>query len=347
MLFANRPSGFCTVLTVLKGKHAIPQTRKALQLLWENNVQFIFLTNGGGVPESEKAEQLSRVLGVPVNPDHLIMSHSPMRDLVPLYKSKNVMVVGGQHSSCKRVMEMYGFRHLVTPEEIHAIHPAVCPLSVCATRPLPFDDPGVISKLYLYFLLLAWLVVCLQEHVRNAGKTIDAVMMLHDSTDWGRDLQLCLDALVSKNGVLGTIKDTEELRTTKQSVPIYFSNPDIHLTGQTLEFTSYGKPNTITYRYVENVLDKVSPMPVDANGLSVSKRTVYAVGDNPYSDIAGANEQGWQSVLVKTGVFRTHGYQNHHLHPASVVVDHVEAAVRWIIAQEEMKAQQSGREPAR
>lgn len=28
------------------------------------------------------------------------------------------------------------------------------------------------------------------------------------------------------------------------------------------------------------------------------------VGDNPASDIAGANGYGWESILVRTGVFR-------------------------------------------
>ncbi|KAF8929947.1 hypothetical protein BGZ58_008587 [Dissophora ornata] len=299
---------------LIKGHHAIPQTRKALQLLWENNVPYIFLTNGGGVLESEKAEQLSKKLGVPVNPDHLIVSHSPMRALVPEYKNKNVMVVGGEQSSCKHVAETYGFKQVVTPEEVHAVHPSVCPISSCEMRPVPMD----------------------KRNLRNIGKPVHAVMVFHDSVDWGRDLQLCLDALVSKDGALGTIKESEELHTTKQSVPLYFSNPDVNLTGQELEYTTFGKPMEATYKYAESLLEQIAPMPTSSDGQPV-KRTVYAVGDNPYADIAGANAYGWKSVLVKTGVFRAKGDENHHLHPATAVVDHVEDAVRWIIAQENLK----------
>ena len=29
----------------------------------------------------------------------------------------------------------------------------------------------------------------------------------------------------------------------------------------------------------------------------------YMIGDNPKSDIAGANAKGWTSILVRTGVF--------------------------------------------
>ncbi|KAI7830326.1 HAD-like domain-containing protein [Gamsiella multidivaricata] len=327
---------------LIKGKQVIPQTRRALELLWENNVPYIFLTNGGGVPESEKAEELSKKLGVPVNPDHLIVSHSPMRSLVPQYKDSNILVVGGKGSSCKRVAESYGFRRVVTPEEVHAVHPSACPISFCEARPVPFN----------------------KEYLQNVGMPVEAVMVFHDSVDWGRDLQICLDALASKGGALGTIKDSEDLHSTKQSVPIYFSNPDVvwsneypvprfgqgtfklclekiykNLTGQELEFTTFGKPMTTTYQYAETLLNRISPFPPTSDG-QPSKRTVYAVGDNPYADIAGANAYGWDSVLVKTGVFRTKGYENHHVHPATAVVDHVEDAVRWIFAKEKMKAQE-------
>ena len=41
------------------------------------------------------------------------------------------------------------------------------------------------------------------------------------------------------------------------------------------------------------------------------------MGDNPESDIAGANAFGIFSILVRTGVFR--GKDNHHIHPATTV----------------------------
>ncbi|KAG0033586.1 hypothetical protein BGZ81_008025 [Podila clonocystis] len=324
---------------LIKGKQLIPQTQRALQLLKENNVPYIFLTNGGGVRESEKADQLTKKLGIPVSPDQLILSHTPMRSLSNKYRDANVLVIGGKGSDCRRVAEDYGFRQIVTPEEVHAAYPSVCPISFCEARPVPLTD----------------------SHLQNVNKPVEAVMVFHDSVDWGRDLQICLDALVSQGGKLGTIKDSNELHSTKQSVPIYFSNPDVvwsneypvprfgqgtfkmclekiyqHLTQQDLESTTFGKPMKTTYQFAEAVLDNIAPLPKDTNG-QVQKRTVYAIGDNPYADIAGANGYGWNSVLVKTGVFRPQGGENHHVHPATAVVHHVEDAVRWIIAKEQMK----------
>lgn len=54
------------------------------------------------------------------------------------------------------------------------------------------------------------------------------------------------------------------------------------------------------------------------------------IGDNPHSDIHGANDAGspWVSVLVRTGVFQgKHGDNSEH-HPAKIVVAHVGDAVR-------------------
>ena len=56
------------------------------------------------------------------------------------------------------------------------------------------------------------------------------------------------------------------------------------------------------------------------------------VGDNPESDIKGANAAGgkWKSVLVRTGVFDEHHKENHDEHPAVLVADHVGHALELI-----------------
>lgn len=59
----------------------------------------------------------------------------------------------------------------------------------------------------------------------------------------------------------------------------------------------------------------------------------YMVGDNPASDIAGANAHGWSSILVRTGVFHdTHGEKP--AYQPTVIVDDVEKGVEWAIGKE-------------
>lgn len=53
----------------------------------------------------------------------------------------------------------------------------------------------------------------------------------------------------------------------------------------------------------------------------------YAIGDNPASDIEGANGAGWESILVQTGVFKAD--QGHH--PAKHIVHDVKEALQLIM----------------
>jgi ribonucleotide monophosphatase NagD (HAD superfamily) len=54
----------------------------------------------------------------------------------------------------------------------------------------------------------------------------------------------------------------------------------------------------------------------------------YMIGDNPPVDIKGANDSGWQSILVRTGVFQ--GQENDLENPAKYVVESVKEAVELI-----------------
>lgn len=58
------------------------------------------------------------------------------------------------------------------------------------------------------------------------------------------------------------------------------------------------------------------------------------IGDNPLSDIAGANAKGWTSILVRTGVFdpeaETSKDGNDIKHPATHVVENFQEAIDLI-----------------
>jgi ribonucleotide monophosphatase NagD (HAD superfamily) len=101
-------------------------------------------------------------------------------------------------------------------------------------------------------------------------------------------------------------------------------------TGRTLNLSMFGKPYSETYRYAERVL-------ADMHGPHGSvPTTIYGVGDNPLTDIAGANAAGdhWSSVLVRTGIFA--GGDNDASNPADIVADDIYGAVSRILKEKRL-----------
>ena len=107
------------------------------------------------------------------------------------------------------------------------------------------------------------------------------------------------------------------------------------VTGRTLECQFFGKPNRAPYELAEHLLynqavelrlvdsqESLKEEPARALG------AIYAIGDNPRADTAGAKAQGlpWVSMLVRTGVFSGDA-KNDEEYPADVVVDDVLDAV--------------------
>ena len=63
-------------------------------------VPIALLTNGGGIPEDERAEVVNRILGLKgedkIQGEDMILCHTPFKRLVPEYENDLVMV-GGLH----------------------------------------------------------------------------------------------------------------------------------------------------------------------------------------------------------------------------------------------------------
>lgn len=89
-------------------------------------VPYIFLTNGGGVPEAKRAQQLQDIFDIYVTPKQVCLSHSPMAPLSSKYQDDLVLVVG-MHD-VKEVAEMYGFTNVVRFACL--LKPRMLPLSI-------------------------------------------------------------------------------------------------------------------------------------------------------------------------------------------------------------------------
>ncbi len=344
----------------------IPGASETLRYLQEHDVPFILLTNGGGKHERERVADLSARLGVELSTDNFVQSHTPFQELVgggdllqsspehpggPALRDRTVLVTGSDAARAREIAEAYGFRSVVTPADILAAHPSIWPFEplmkeryAATARPLP-----------------------------SFSTKIDAIFVFNDPRDWALDIQIIVDLLLSRDGVPGTYSpkngraDLPGAGWQQDGQPaLYFSNPDLFWSAQyplprlgqgafqaalagvwreitdgaaPLRRTVIGKPHGQTYRYAERVLNAhraavllgTDPVPL---------RTVYMVGDNPESDIRGANEYrspegtAWTSVLVRTGVWDPRRAGGEPRHRPRAIVDDVAAAVDWALKQE-------------
>jgi HAD superfamily hydrolase (TIGR01456 family) len=145
-----------------------------------------------------------------------------------------------------------------------------------------------------------------------------AVLVFHDSRDWGRDIQYICDVLRSPNGTIGQLGDDKH-----QQPFLAFSHGDLiwgndfsaprlgqgafqhalravykQLSGRELQSVTFGKPERLTYEYADILLKEQLASIRSTNTSQEDDVNVYMIGDNPASDIAGANNFGWQSALV-------------------------------------------------
>ncbi|RDW94373.1 putative CDP-alcohol phosphatidyltransferase [Coleophoma crateriformis] len=291
---------------LVHGDRLIPEGKRVLEILNGDNelgikIPHIFLTNGSGKIETKRCAQLSKILGSEISTQQFIQSHTPMSALAEYYQT--VLVVGGENYQCREVAQTYGFKDIIVPNDIFAAQPTISPLKEFFTdEQRRTSNPRDFSKV-----------------------KIDAILVFSDSRDYATDLQIIMDLLQSENGVLGTrAKDP-----VSQRIPIYFSQGDLlcpsehpyprmsqgtfrialeaiykQITGVELERVVYGKPELATYKYADEVL--ASWMDT-IHGEEKLPKNIYMIGDNPQSDIIGGNMYGWNTCLVRTGVYQGEG----------------------------------------
>ncbi|KAF3017760.1 hypothetical protein G7054_g814 [Neopestalotiopsis clavispora] len=314
---------------LVHGDRLIPEGKRALEILNGDNelgikIPHIFLTNGSGKPEKARCEQLSKILGNPVSTEQFIQSHTPMSALAEYYST--VLVVGGEGFKCREVAELYGFKDIVVPNDIVAWDETIAPYRHFSPWERASAKPRDFSKV-----------------------NIEAILVFSDSRDYATDMQIIIDLLRSKNGRLTTMASDP----VAERIPIYFSQGDMlcptehwtprmsqgtfrigleamykALTGADLERVVYGKPELATYKYADEVM---ASWMEQIHGEERLPENIYMVGDNPASDIVGGNMYGWNTCLVRTGVFQ--GGDNDEQNPANFgvfpnVLEAVQKALR-------------------
>lgn len=336
---------------LLKGNKPLASAKEALDLLDSKSIPYVFMTNGGGSTESKRMEFLSGQLRVKLSPLQLVQSHTPFKALSNLYD--RVLVVGGVGQNARECALEYGFTDVVMPIDLVFQNPLVLP-----------------HHRYTQDELATW------ARPLDLSKPIQAVLVFNDPRDMSTDLQIVMDILNSQDGLIGTKRNPYNLISPeKPAVPIVFSNNDFvwannyplprygqgafrlaiealyrETNREHLSSTIMGKPFEIQYDFTHHVLidwrEKLlsgnlggsQVLPELGTAPSSSPFTdIYMVGDNPESDIKGAVDNGWKSILVRTGVYRDEDWDEIIARPSEGVFDDVLAGVRSVVEHNEKR----------
>ncbi len=325
---------------LIRGKALLPRATDALRRLGAARVPFILLTNGGGETEAAKAAALSRMLGVPLHAEQVVLSHTPMRALCRGLADRRVLVLGCR--DVRGVAASYGLRRATTAEDLLAQDEHLYPFLRVAPRARDAD----------------------------AAERFGAVLCLHDPNSWGLEIQATLDVL--RGGGAGTAQ-VVPMFASNGDLTFAGAHPVPRLAAGAfhvalraawaatvapagappLDITMFGKPTAATFAYARGALGRwaahadarnahariAAGAPPDGAldgaldaaaagaGAGAAFDTIVMVGDNPRGDVRGANAAGapWTSVLVRSGLWA--GGDNDEEDPARVVVAGVGEAV--------------------
>eukprot|EP01133_Synstelium_polycarpum_P016162 gene16162-19235_t len=295
---------------------------------------YVFVTNNGGFSELEKAKKVSMVLDRNIDQERVMVAHTPMKALADKFRDSAVLIVARKHETAVNLSKWYGFENYTSIQEY--------------VEKRPFLFPTKYSKFWTMGQKNDY---ALKEESPETRQELPykAILMFEEPADWAETIQVMSDVLQSQDGLI-SLKNVN--KASEQAIELHVANPDFCYggefvlprytmgafiqclsslfktsTGQDLKVTFYGKPYDTTYMYAKELmatqLKKLNQLP---------PKHIYAIGDNPLSDIMGANrleKEGWMSVLVKTGVFKGEG--NDIDNPAKYVCNNVLDAIKLIL----------------
>ena len=336
----------------LKGKKVIPGTSEALQILDQRQVPYVFVTNGGGVTEAAKAKQLSQLLNSDIREDAVLLSHSPFREKAVQYKSQRVLVLGS--IGCEEVARIYGFERPVTCRQLLAEDPAsYSHLHLPSDFPLADHPSEPCAAAFMFGDPTEW------------GLEMQILTDVLRPTTYGRDLPAGIlhkqrVPLYACNADIVSPNEGHLPRYTQGAFTEAFRAIFENHCKTKLVVDLCGKPFAVQYRLAERMIlhrarllasnaphqdsetsnldnsnlvleqkrHNLNDKDVSDNVEDLSAWHFFGIGDNPLSDIRGANSAGsnWSSVLVRTGVWV--GDVNDAVDPANYVFDDVVQAVR-------------------
>lgn len=109
---------------LVRGKTLLPQTKHCIRLITDEHGNFrvptVFVTNAGNELRSTKAAKLSNFLGVYIDPNQVVMSHSPLK-LFKQYHNMRCLVSG--QGPIVEIAKNLGFKSLITIDDLRQHYP--------------------------------------------------------------------------------------------------------------------------------------------------------------------------------------------------------------------------------
>jgi len=313
----------------------------------DGQLPFICLTNGSGMLERVKAENLNYILGLKESPyrffgHEILLNFTPLRPVMKEYHDRLVIVAGV--GTIDAIATDCGLKKYITIEEYSALYPAMVPVTHKG------KDSSLVTEMRKK---IAERLKITDFSVFDTPLQIHAIFLVNDPPSWYEYAQIICDLLTTTDG---QVVDKLPKEVPNKHIPVYCTNNDLVYAGtfklprftfgafneilkhlykqffnKELQMEHYGKPFAVTYQYAETHLKEMAKTDLS---------NIYMIGDNPKSDIRGARGAGWVSILVETGVFeKTETCENDPEDPADYVVSNVQEAIKLIMQLEGIECQ--------
>ncbi|KAK9123773.1 hypothetical protein Sjap_013375 [Stephania japonica] len=181
---------------LIRGGTPIGGSPQALKRLYDNagalRIPFLFLTNGGGVPESKRALELSKLLGIKILASQVLQGHSPFKELVRRFENDLIIACGKGEPDV--VMSNYGFKNVLSMDEYASYFDNIDPLSHHKKWVVEKETNGSKHKE-------------MDKNFHVPSERVQAVFVVSDPVDWSRDIQSpCFISSCSQSGGLVSFK---------------------------------------------------------------------------------------------------------------------------------------------
>uniref|UniRef100_A0A3Q4HY87 Zgc:77375 n=1 Tax=Neolamprologus brichardi TaxID=32507 RepID=A0A3Q4HY87_NEOBR len=247
---------------LVRGRMPIPAATKAFEKLVDSQGRFVvpvvFVTNAGNCLRQTKADQLSHILGVPVN--QVIMSHSPLR-MFKKFHDKCVLVSG--QGPVLEIAKNVGFKNVISIDMLRESYPLLDMVDHNRRPKLPPIRWETNLQLIVDVLLT-------NGNLSSSHQTQNTPH-LH---------------LLACNMDLMWMAEAHSPRFGHGTFLVCLENIYKKITGKDLKYEALmGKPSELTYHFAEYLIRSQAMQ----RQWELPVTSLYAIGDNLMTDIYGAN----------------------------------------------------------